>query len=72
MDKQIKVTLQMNKAQSRLIRRLLDNEERRLRKEQDDEPNEYLSARLELQISELRTIENSIFLDELVSEANQL
>ena len=72
MEKPIVITLHMNKEQSRLIRRLLNNEERRLRKEQDDEPNEYLSARLELQISELRTIENSIFLDELESEANQL
>ena len=71
MDKQINITLQMNKEQSRLIRRLLNNEERRLRKEQDDEPNEYLWARLELQISEIRAIENSMFLDELKSEASQ-
>jgi len=72
MEKPIVITLQMDKEQSRLIRRLLNNEERRLVKHlwsnstTDDE-----ASRLELQISQLRTIENSIFLDELVSEANQ-
>jgi len=71
MDKQIKVTLQMNKAQSRLIRRMLNNEERKLVKKLWTESNEAVASRLELEIMELRTLENSIFLDELASEANQ-
>jgi len=71
MDKQINVTLQMNKAQSRLIRRMLNNEERKLVKKLWTESNEAVASRLELEIMELRTLENSIFLDELASEANQ-
>jgi len=72
MDKQINVTLQMNKAQSRLIRRLLDNEERRLVKQLwSTSTTDAEASRLELELCELRTIENSIFLDELESEKNQ-
>ena len=68
MDNEIQVTLDLTKAQSRLIRRLLDKEEARLRKEQDHEPNECLWCLLQIQIDELNVIENKIFLDELESE----
>lgn len=68
MDNEIQVTLNLTKAQSRLVRRLLEKEEARLRKDQDYEPNEYLWCRLQVQIDELNVIENKIFLDELESE----
>ena len=69
MDKNINITLNLNKEQTRFIRRTLDRAWSRLQTKLQEEPNEYAQARLELQMNDIRLLENEIFFQELQSEA---
>lgn len=72
MDKDINITLNLSKEDTRFLRRMLDKQWSALNNKyvHENEPNDYVRARLKIDMNRVRDLENEIFHQELNSEAN--